>query len=175
MQPHQVFWEICNLTNYENISYSINVLIKLLGKYFISNYPSNQNFWEICNLIKFFEKYVISSSMIFRNVSICRSCKNCIVCFIKILFWTKWIQMIFDKMPNWMWIILQLSYLQNLTKKFKVHYNLRLNLILLCDVDHNMMHKSKKHNCIYLAAVSNCEQGDPKKCPITILLQKLPR
>ena len=124
MQPHQVFWEICNLTNYENISYSINVLIKLLGKYFISNYPSNQNFWEICNLIKFFEKYVISSSMIFRNVSICRSCKNCIVCFIKILFWTKWIQMIFDKMPNWLWIILQLLYLQNLIKELKVHYEI---------------------------------------------------
>ena len=60
-------------------------------------------------------------------------------------------------------------------KKFKVHYNLRLNLILLCDVDHNMMHKCKKHNCMYLAALSNCEQGDPKKCPMTMLLQKLPR
>ena len=108
MQPHQVFWEICNLTNYENISYSINVLIKLLGKYFISNYPSNQNFWEICNLIKFFEKYVISSSMIFRNVSICRSCKKMHRIFH--LIWIKLIQIILDKTPNWMWIILQLLY-----------------------------------------------------------------
>ena len=55
--------------------------------------------------------------MIFRNVSICRSCKNCNV--IKILFWTKLIQMISDKIPNWMWIILQFLYLQKLTKSLK--------------------------------------------------------
>ena len=154
MQPHQVFWEIRNLTKYENISYSINVLIKLFGKYFISNYPSNQNFWEICNLIKFFEKYVISSSMIFTNVPICRSCKKLHRIFH--LIWIKLILMIFDKMPNWMWIILRLLYIQNLTKQFKVHYNLKLNLILLCDVDHNMMQKHKSHNCMYFAAMSNC-------------------
>ena len=74
---------------------------------FSSNYLENVSF-PIILLIKLFEKYATSSSMIFRNVSICRSCKKLHHIFHSI--WIKLIQMIFDKITNWMWIILQLLY-----------------------------------------------------------------
>ena len=45
-------------------------------------------------------------------------------------------------------------------------WDLRLNLILLCDVDHNMMHKRKRHKCTLL----HCQTGLPKKCLIAILM-----
>ena len=76
--------------------------------------------------------------------------------FCKISNLTQLIQMMFDKIANWGWIILQVWHLQNLIKSDEFIMRLRLNLIFFRYFDHIDVVWTKMHNCMYFAALKCC-------------------